>query len=130
MDVRALDDRLLEVLVTRVAPAPCVSIYLPLTTEADASERVRAGLATLTRAASDDLCALGASPQAVLGPLQRHTEEPRAWPRNARGLGIFAARGMLAAYSVSHPVPMLAQVGPRVHIRPLLGFCWCRPRSA
>jgi hypothetical protein len=122
MDVEAMDSRRLVVLATRMVPAPCVSIYLPLSGAPDGSEQARAMLASLERRATEDLRLLGASPDSVLGPLRRYTTEPRPWPRHARGLGIFAARGSLVAHTVAHHVPTLALVGPRFHVRPMLGL--------
>lgn len=122
MEVKAMDTRQLEILVGRRRAAPCVSLYVPLTSGADGSERVRVELHALAREAASDLEMLGTSPPVVLGPLQRYTEERHPWPRDARGLGFFASRGTLEAFSVLHHVRAAAFVGPRFHVRPLLGM--------
>ena len=122
MEVKAMEPRQLAILVGRRRPGPCVSLYVPLTNGADASERVRLELGALARAAATDLDVLGTSASIVLGPLQRYTEERHAWPRDARGLAFFAARGTLEGWSVVHHVAAAAFVGPRFHVRPLLGL--------
>jgi hypothetical protein len=122
MEVHPMNARRLEALAGRVRPAPCVSLFIPLSNGADGSERARVALRGLADAAALELEVLSTLPRMVLGPLQRYTEERHAWPRDARGVGFFAARGTLEAYSVLHHVPALGLVGPRFHVRPLLGF--------
>lgn len=102
-------------------PEPCVSLSMP--THRGGSEQDLIRWKQLSSAALDQLVALGwhrTAVSAFLEPVRRLQEDPLFWKHQSDGLAFFLAPEFVGSYRLPLPVPMLAVVGRRFHITPLL----------
>ncbi len=106
-----------------VEQEPCVSIYFPTHRAGVDTLQDPIRLKNLIREAERLLEERGDQApiiREVLEPLRELVDQYEFWQHQADGLALFSSRDILRRYRVSFPVPELAIVARRFHLKPLL----------
>lgn len=98
----------------------CVSIYLPTHRAGADTLQDPIRLKNLIREAEQRLEERGAEPPAIRDLWEPLRELVDQWQHQADGLAIFRSPDIFCRYRVSFPVPELAVVATRFHLKPLL----------
>lgn len=101
----------------------CVSIYLPTHRAGADTLQDPIRLKNLIREAEQRLEERGVEPPAIRDlwePLRELVDQYEFWQHQADGLAIFRSPDIFCRYRVSFPVPELAVVATRFHLKPLL----------
>jgi hypothetical protein len=106
-----------------VEQKPCVSLYFPTHRAGVDTLQDPIRLKNLIREAERRLEERGDQApiiREVLEPLRELVDQYEFWQHQADGLALFSSRDILRRYRVSFPVPELAVVATRFHLKPLL----------
>jgi hypothetical protein len=110
-------------------PAPCLSLFLPTPCHPPQVKRDPPRFTNLLRTA-EDLLRPQHTPKdisALLEPLHALPNNG-LWQTQAGGLAVFRSAGLTAHYWIPQPLPELAVVADRFHVKPLIEFLYSNHR--